>query len=180
MKKAILASILILVLGIPAFCQGTSFLDLRKEANTEYQEGGYLGAKIAIMRAEAVLNMEIADHLGKGEIAFGVFRAALDELSDAQFKGWASDLSGKKVSWEGWMLDAEKKWYGEYEIQLDMDQPEISDGLHDVSIWVGREKEDFVISLSKGDPIRFQGEISKINKVSGRLVVTIKDTEFQE
>lgn len=180
MKKVIGLISLSLILAIPACAQGISFLDLVTEASTSYGEGEHLAAKAAIMRAEAVLNMEIADLLREGAIPFGVFQDAFSKLSGAQFKRWASDFKGKVVSWDGQMLEAEKKWYGEYEIWVDMDEPEISDELHDVSIWVGSEKGDFILALSKGDRIGFQGEIEKITKVSGRLVVVIKKAKFQQ
>ena len=178
MKKVIGLISLFLILSIPASAQGVSFPDLLKETSTNYERGNHLAAKTAIMRAEAALNMEIGDRLREGAIPFDVFRAALAELSDAQFKRWASDLTGKEVSWRGWIMEVEKKWYGEYEIQVDMDQPGEPPQLHDVSIWVGSEKGDFVLALSKGDSISFQGKITNITKVSGRLVVVIKQVKF--
>lgn len=154
------------------------FLEYLWKSNNAYQAGQYLEAKVAVMTATSALNFELWKVLEQGDITFQKFRSVFDELTDVQFKELREEFKDKKVTWLGYLDDVKEKWFGGFEIQIDMDLPETVFSVYDASLTVSSDMKDFVSTLTKGKQIKFQGKIKNIQKILGKLVVNIKDVKF--
>lgn len=176
MRWLLIIPILLLV-ALPAHGQST-FTELLDEAATQYKRGNYLSVKSLIMKATANLNKRLADQLEKGELSFFLFQEELSQLMDIQFKEWRTDFLGKKVTWQGWVVDVKKEWYGSYTVLLEMDGPDIAANGYDISLALSLNQKELALSLQKGAEVKFKGNISDIRKSSGRIVVIVKNVEL--
>lgn len=133
---------------------------------------------MALMTATSALNFMLSKALERGDITFQKFRSVFDELTDVQFKELREEFKDKKVTWSGYLDDVKEKWFGGFEIQIDMDPPQTFLSVYDVSLNVSSDMKDFVSTLTKDKEVKFQGKIKSIQKVLGELVVNIRDVAF--
>ncbi len=177
MKLTIFSLVMVLIFAQPAFSKDP-FLEHLWKSNNAYQVGQYLEAKVALMTARSALNFMLWKALERGDITFEKFRSIFDELTDVQFCELREELKDKKVTWSGYLEDAKEKWFGGFEIQIDMDPPEAFLSVYDVSLTVSSDMKDFVSTLTKDKQVKFQGKIKSIQKVLGKLVINIRDVTF--
>ena len=174
MKKRIFIGLLtmsVLFVAILSFAND-SFLSFLSQTEKLYQEGNYLEARIALIKAAHSLDMTLAQSLKRGDIPFEKIRDVSSQLTDIQFNELKQALDGKKVKWSGYIVEVKEGGLGGYEVYIDVDLPENS-STYDISLWYSLFMKDFVTTLEKGKKIEFEGEISKMEKISDRLVITL-------
>lgn len=177
MKLIVFVLIMVLLFPKVAFSKDP-FLEHLWESNNAYQAGQYLETKVALMKATSALNFMLSKALERGGITLEKFRSVFDELTDVQFNQLREELKDKKVTWSGYLDDVKEKWFGGFEIQIDMDPPETFLSVYDVSLTVSSDMKDFVSTLTKDKQVKFEGKIKSIQKVLGKLVVNIRDVTF--
>lgn len=102
---------------------------------------------------------------------FDVRNKMLNTMTDIQFEELAKSLKGKRVHWRGWVEDVSEKVFGGYEVWVDMDTPNNSLSVQDISFSVSREK---ALSLKKNQLIEFEGDIEQVMNIVGSLQVTLE------
>lgn len=104
-------------------------------------------------------------------LSFETIRQNMETMTDIAWDDYTASLKGEKVTWEGWVSDVKKQWFGGYKLLIDMDKPgtvSVQDVyIHDLS-------KEFAAKWSKDEGIRFTGTIKSVNSVLGSCAVTIE------
>ena len=106
-------------------------------------------------------------------ISFASMRQQMrGNLTEAQFKAVARGLEGRRIRWRGWVEDVNEKMFGGYELWVDMDSPNVTISVQDVTFDI---PDNLALSLRKDAPVRFEGTIRSVTNVMGSLSVRLTD-----
>ena len=92
-------------------------------------------------------------------ISFMKIRRNMENMTDLQFEEYTKSIKGKNIRWRGYVEDVKEKFFGGYEVLIDMDNPNELISVQDVTFDVSKEQG---ISLKKNQRIQFEGEISSV------------------
>jgi len=132
---------------------------------------GVIGATLLLGSLESSISAE--------EIDFFKLREEARASTKVQFKELKKEYIDKQVRWEGWVNEVKEKFFGGYNVKIDMDPPE-SISVYDISIDFPAEKKDLVLSLQKNSKVFFSGKIKSIYLISGSLSIYLEDVTFGE
>lgn len=108
-------------------------------------------------------------------ISFMDIRANMEKMTDLQFDKYVKPLKGKVIRWTGWIEQVKEKFFGGYEVWIDMDSPEESFSVQDITFDVS---EGIAEVLEKDGKYKFVGTIKSIHKILGSLQVNLVDVTF--
>jgi len=111
------------------------------------------------------------------EIDFFKLREKAKASTKVQFEELKKEYIGKQVRWEGWVDEAKEKFFGGYNVKIDMDPPE-SLSVYDISIDFPSESKDIVLALQKNSKVSFSGKIKSIYFILGSLRVDLENVVF--
>lgn len=104
-------------------------------------------------------------------VSFFEIRNAMRTKTDAQWKVYTRSLKGKAIRWDGWVDNTKEKFFGGYEVLIDMDSPKEIFSVFDVDFDI---PESIALRLEKDQRIRFTGKIDYIMNVLGSCQVGLK------
>ena len=113
--------------------------------------------------------------MSKSAIAFAEIRSTTRSMPDEEFAAYARTLTGKTVTWDGWISNISPRAGGSAECAVDMDEPALATSPNDVSF-------EFPASETRGPRplarISFSGRIRNVEKSMDGLHVTLFDVRF--
>ena len=80
-------------------------------------------------------------------------------MTEAQFKGYARSLVGKRVKWSGYVDDVDEGFLGGFEVWVDMDSPNDPVSVQDVYFDIDRSK---ALNLRRDSKITIEGDIESV------------------
>jgi hypothetical protein len=107
-------------------------------------------------------------------LTYPEIRNAAENLTSLQWNDYAQSLKGKRVRWQGWVSQSKEKFFGGYEVLVDMDPPGTVLSVQDVYFDVD---EGTARALNLNQPIRFEGTIRNVLKTLGHASVTLDDVD---
>jgi len=99
-------------------------------------------------------------------------RWTMKAMTEAQWKAYARSLQGQKVTWSGWVEDVNEKFFGGYELWVDMDPPTDEFSVQDVTFDISA---DLAMKLQKDQVVKFEGVIESALDVLGACSISLKD-----
>lgn len=110
-------------------------------------------------------------------ISFAVIRAAVqnESITDAQFKAFAKQQEGKLITERGYVVDVREKMFGGYTVWIDMDAPDVSMSVQDISFDVD---EATAMNLRKDQAITFTGTIKSLMRIMGAASISLMDVQI--
>lgn len=110
-------------------------------------------------------------------LSFFDIRNNMKDMTQAQWKTYARSLEGKTVEWEGWVEEVKEKFFGGYEIWVDMDSPEEAMSVQDVTFDI---PEDLAMKFNKNQLVAFRGTIKSVMNVLGSCQVDLENASLQQ
>jgi hypothetical protein len=104
-------------------------------------------------------------------IRYKSIRYNMQNMTKLQFKEYCNSITDEKILWTGYVSEVKEKWFGGYEVLVDMDAPN-SFSIQDVTFDISKE---VAMKLSKNRRIVFEGEIKDILNVLGSCQVMLKN-----
>ncbi len=99
----------------------------------------------------------------------------METMTDLQFEEYAKTLKGKRIQWGGYVEEVKEKFFGGYEVLVDMDHPNEPLSVQDVSFDVPKEQ---AMALRKDSPVQFEGTISSALNILTSLQVSLDDARL--
>ena len=110
--------------------------------------------------------------------SFQEIQNRVDQMTEIQWKAYLPTLKGMKVTdWAGWINDVDKRFGDEYQIWVDMDDPNELFTTTDVYLYGINEEQAIVIN--KGSRIIFSGIISKVSEFLGDITIYVDNVSYQ-
>jgi hypothetical protein len=102
-----------------------------------------------------------------------IYNNALN-MTEAQWNQYADSLKGKAViDWIGWVVDVNEKFFGGYELLIDMDSPDEIFSTYDVQFDIS---EDVALGLNIDQKLIFSGSIFHVTRILGSsIVITLNE-----
>ena len=107
--------------------------------------------------------------------SFQQIRTKMGSMTDLQFKEYGKSLKGEQVQWVGWVEEVKEKFFGGYEVWIDMDSPAEQFSVQDLAIEVPKE---IALKLKKDQKVTFTGTISSVMSVLGSCQVSLTDAKI--
>lgn len=103
-------------------------------------------------------------------ISFTEIRRNMKGMTDLQFEEYVKTLIGKRIRWGGYVEDVKEKFFGGYEVLVDMDSPNDLISVQDVTFEVSKEQ---ALSFNKDSRIKFEGTISSVLDILTSLQISL-------
>ena len=100
----------------------------------------------------------------------------MNKMTEAQWKEYARGLKGASVSWSGWVEDVNEKFFGGYELWVDMDAPDVIMSVQDVTFNI---PDDLALKLRKDQRVTFTGTIKSVMNVLGSCSVILENGQIR-
>jgi len=95
-----------------------------------------------------------------------------ERMTDAKWNVYAKTLVGKKVTdWRGTVTEVNETFFGDYEIWIDMDDPDVLFSVQDVYLPCS---EETAFKYNKGDSITFSGVIESATDLLGTVNIRLE------
>lgn len=92
--------------------------------------------------------------------------------TEAQWKAYARKLAGREIEWSGWVEDVNEKFFGGYELWIDMDPPSALLSVTDIKFDI---PDRLALSLEKDQRVRFRGRIKRASNILGSIYISLDD-----
>ena len=93
--------------------------------------------------------------------SFKEIRSQMQAMTDAQWNLYRTGLEGKQVTrWKGWVSEVKQKFFGGYEVLIDMDAPDTM-SVYDITFSV---PDNLAVQLQKDQIVTFSGTIKTASK----------------
>ncbi len=106
------------------------------------------------------------------KLSYYSMRQKMASMTEAQWKDYARSINGQRVQWTGWVEDVNEKFFGGYELWVDMDSPDELLSLQDVTFDI---PADLALKLRKDTRVTFSGTIGSALDVLGSCSVNLED-----
>ena len=94
------------------------------------------------------------------------------KMTDAKWNVYAETLVGKKVTnWRGTVTEVNETLFGDYEVWIDMDNPDVLFSVQDVYLPCS---EETAFKYNKGDSITFSGVIESATDLLGTVNIRLE------
>mgnify|MGYP003996816293 CR=1 FL=1 len=94
------------------------------------------------------------------------------KMTDAKWNVYAPTLVGKKVTdWSGTVTEVNETLLGDYELWIDMDDPDVLLSVQDVYMPCSQET---AFKFDKGDSITFSGVIESVSDLLGSVSIKLE------
>lgn len=110
------------------------------------------------------------------DISFHEVRRNKENMTDLQWEEYAKSIKGKRIRWSGYVEEVKSKFFGGYQVLVDMDPPHDKMSVQDV--YLDKVTKEQALSLEKDNPIEFEGTISSAISVLGSLQISLKDVKI--
>jgi len=127
-------------------------------------------------RPEANSTREPKRQTAQGQFQFAEIRNNMNRMTEAQWKKYARSLKGKTISWSGWVEDVNEKFFGGYELWVDMDPPNVAMSVQDVTFEI---PDELALKLRKDQRVVFTGTIKSVMNVLGSCSVTLENGQVR-
>jgi hypothetical protein len=108
--------------------------------------------------------------------AFEEIRSIMGQMTDAQWNQYSISLEGLTATeWVGWVEDVNEKTFGGYELWVDMDPPEETFSVQDVTFDI---PEDIALEIRRDSKVTFSGRIISVMNIMGSLQILLKDASI--
>jgi hypothetical protein len=104
--------------------------------------------------------------------SYSTIEANCAKMTDAKWNVYAPTLVGKKVTdWSGTVTEVNETLFGDYELWIDMDDPDVLLSVQDVYMPCSQET---AFKFDKGDSITFSGVIESVSDLLGSVSITLE------
>lgn len=93
-------------------------------------------------------------------------------MTEAQWKAYVRILEGKIIDWKGWIEEVNEKFFGGYELWIDMDSPHITMSVQDVTFDI---PASLALKFNKDQIVYFRGRIKSIYNILGSCSINLEN-----
>lgn len=127
-------------------------------------ESGDTGSNSASSSSEPIAREEAP--------SYETIAANCEAMTDAKWNIYSETLVGKKITnWSGTVTEVNETLFGDYEIWIDMDDPDEILSVQDVYYPCSKES---ALKFDKGDGITFSGVIKSVSDLLGSVSIRLK------
>lgn len=108
---------------------------------------------------------------------FEEIRSNMRAMTEAQWNRYIQTLAGTRVeNWQGFVLQVNEKAFGGYEVWIDMDNPDVTLSVQEVTFDVS---EDIALRLNKEQAVTFSGTIAVVLNTLGTTSIRLDNAAIE-